>query len=110
VLTSKHIKDMTDVDLKSEKAEDLAAKFYVQWCWETYLTLCQTSAIRRGSCASIAASLMSPALNSRLTWPAGKVISLPRATSTAGCVQKGLASCGMVTPASLIISAQDTTC
>jgi len=30
VLTSKHIKDMTDVDLKSEKAEDLAAKFYVQ--------------------------------------------------------------------------------
>lgn len=43
-------------------------------------------------------------------WPAGKVTSLPRATSTAGCVQKGLASCGMVTPASLMISAQDTAC
>ncbi len=91
--------------VKLRTVEDLAAKFVVQWCWETYLTLCQTSAVRRGSCASIAASLMSPALNSRLTWPAGKVTSLPRATSTAGCVQNGLASCGMVTPASLTISA-----
>ena len=71
----------------------------------TYLTLCQTSAVRRGSCASMAANRMRPALNSRLIWPAGRMTSLPRATSTAGSVRKGLDPCGKLPPESVMMSA-----
>lgn len=71
----------------------------------TYLTLCQTSAVRRGSWASMAARRMRPALNSRLIWPAGRMTSLPRATSTAGSVRKGLEPGGKFSPESVMMSA-----